>query len=220
MKKIAICILIIALILGICTVALAKTSPNFYYQVGAFLKEALKKQDNQPESNPILAKYDGSPISAELVRYYKNISSLRSEEDPTKHDTDFEVINGIIESMILLEEAERLGLSATDEEIASMVNNAIKAYSIPSGKEMMDAYFQGAGITFDEYISMLKDQAPYIISTQKLIDSFGKQYCEENNLEFTKINPPAEMVAAQKAYIKQLFEQNKDKIEYFIDVPA
>ena len=38
-------------------------------------------------------------------------------------------------------------------------------------------------------------------------------------MEFTKINPPAEMVAAQEAFIQKLFEENKHKIEYFIEIP-
>jgi 2-oxoglutarate dehydrogenase complex dehydrogenase (E1) component-like enzyme len=84
---------------------------------------------------------------------------------------------------------------------------------------MIDSFLEGAGISFDEYMDLVREQVPRNIARQKLIDAIGRQYCEEHGLEFTKINPPAEMVAAQKAYIEQLFEQNKDKIEYFIDIP-
>lgn len=217
------CMLIAAVLVCAGTAFASATDDNIFYQAGRYLKSVLSSSESNGMINSnenIVAKYNGTPISAASIEYNRNMNILRDEASAMEHDTDFNIINKIIESMILLEEAERLGLTATDKEIEGMVSSAIEAYSLPQGKEMIDPFLEGAGISFDEYIAMLREQAPRTIARQKLMDAIGRQYCEDNGLEFTKMNPPAEMVAAQKAYIKQLFEQNKHKIEYFIDVPA
>lgn len=222
-KKVISCILILSILF--CAVAITVTAlssdHNIFRQAGQFFRTALNGMaSNVTQNNEVVAKYNGMPITVTAVEYNKSMNILRDEESAAERDTDIEVINKIIESMILQEEAERLGLSATDAEIEGMVSSAVEAYSLPQGKEMIDPFLEGAGITFDEYIVLLREQAPRVIARQKLIDEIGKQYCKQNGLEFTKINPPAELIAAQKAFIEQLFEQNKNKIEYFINNPV
>lgn len=214
----AIVALLICLSIG--AVATAKGEENIFFQAGQFLKDALNKK-NDPDADPpsVYAKYGDIIITADTVEHNRNMNILRSDAAAEKLQTDFDIVNSIIESLILLEEAERRGLLATEEEIDEMVNNAIKTYSLPQGKEMIDPFLEGAGITFDEYIVMIREQVPELIARQKLKDAIGREYCEAHGLEFTKINPPAEMVAAQEAFIKKLFEENKHKIEYFIEIP-
>lgn len=218
-RLVIICIVAVCILAAVSTV-LAAASPDAFFQAGQFLKDALGNKENGLQNTNVLAKYDGTPITADIVQHHKNMNILRSAEIASEMDTDYEIIHKIIESMILLEEANRRGLSATESEIEAMVNGAIEAYSLPSGKEIIDPFLEGAGITFEEYLTMLREQAPRVIARQKLIDAVGKEYCEKNNLEFTKMNPPAALVAAQDAFIAELFEQNKHKIEYYIDIPS
>jgi hypothetical protein len=221
-KPIIICILVVAVLVCAITAFASPADENIFYQAGRSLKAFLSRTENsemQNSNETIVAKYNGTPITAASVEHNRKMNILRGEASASEYDTDFNIINKIIESLILLEEAERLGFAATAEEIEATMNNAIETYSYPQGKEMIDSFLEGAGISFDEYMDLVREQVPRNIARQKLIDAIGRQYCEEHGLEFTKINPPAEMVAAQKAYIEQLFEQNKDKIEYFIDIP-
>lgn len=206
--------------LGIGAVATAKGEENPFYQWGQLLKNFLNKE-NDPDADPpsVYAKYGDIIITADAVEYNRQLHSLLSNAAAEKHKTDFDIINRIIIDQILFEEAERRGLLATEEEINAMVNGAINAYSLPQGKEMIDPFLEGAGITFDEYIAMLREQAPRTIARQKLKDAVGREYCEAHGLEFTKMNPPAEMVAAQEAFIQKLFEENTHKIEYYIEIP-
>ena len=211
-------ILVLALLFFAGTVLAVATDNNIFYQIGQYWKDAIYGEKT-PAGQKTLAKYDGIPITATSVEYNKNMNIMHDEESAADRDTDYEIINKIVESMILLEEAQRLGLSATEAEIEGMVSSAIKAYSLPQGKEMIDPFLEGAGITFEEYIVLLEEQAPRVIARQKLLDMVGRQYCEANGLEFTKLNPPEAMVAAQEDYVAKLFEKNKHKIEYFIEIP-
>ena len=184
----------------------------------AVLLCACTKPQNDKISDPaIIASYNGYDITANMVEYQREMNLYRSEEAAKEYDTDMEIANRIIESVILLEEAERLGIAATDAEIEEMVDNAVRAYSTPEGKKTIDVYCQDFGITADQYFDLLREQASRTIARQKLQDAVGKQYCDENGLIFTKVNPPEEMRRAQDAYIKELLEKHKKDIVYYID---
>ena len=85
----------------------------------------------------------------------------------------------------------------------------------PEGKEMMDQYCEEVNLTIDEYFKYLEEQAPRTIARQKLLDAVGKEYCEEHGLNFTKVNPPKEMIDARDAYVAELFSQAQGDIIYY-----
>lgn len=195
-----------------------KTSDNKYYLAGIYYNSIKERGNVSANANvAVVAKYKDHNITSMVVEYQKNMNVLRGSEAAKDYDTDLEVINRIIENIIVTEEAARLGISATEEEIEAFVQSSIDAYSLPEGKEMMDAYCEGAGITIEEYFLILEEQAPSMISRQNLKDEIGKQYCIDNDLEFRKYNPPNGVIEAQEAYITALFEQHKDDIVYYID---
>lgn len=218
MKKriLAICIVVCICFLttGV-AVVYAATGDNLFFLAGQFFKSAQEETARPNGNEKVLATYDGEPITSTVVEYYKNMTILNNSTNSLKTDRD--VVDYIIMNMILTDEATRLGISASDSDIEAFVSNAIRAYEIPEGKKVLDAYFEGAGITMEEYLEYLREQAPSIIARQRLKDEIGRQYCEENGLEFTKVNPPVGMEDAQEEYINKLFEDNKDKIEYHIN---
>lgn len=132
--------------------------------------------------------------------------------------SDLEIVNDIIEGLILKEEAIKRGLAATESEVDAYVASVKQSYEYPEVKEMMDAYFETAGMTAEEYFQLVRDIAPAAIAKQKLRDEIDREYCEEHGIEFTKTNPPQGMMDAEEAYIEALFEAHEDEIEYFIDV--
>ena len=181
------------------------------------LCSCTKPQNDKANDPAIVASYNGHDITMEVVEHHRKMNVYRSEEEAKKYDTDIQIVNRIIESILLLEEAERLGLAATEAEIEELVANTTGVYAMPEGKEMIDAYCEGAGITVEEYFELQREQAPRVIARQKLKDAVGKQYCEENGLTFTKVNPPKEMIQAQDAYTQELFEKHKKDIVYYIE---
>ena len=219
-KRVIICIVLclVAVSIGV-GVIYASVSGDSYFLAGELFRSAQNKAEVSTNGNvKVVAKYNGEEILSSVVEYYKSLHNLGKTEE--EYVTDTEIIHSIIENLMMVEEAQRQGCGATQTEIDNMVANTVRAYSIPEGKEMLDSYLKGVGITFDEYLEIVKEQAPRVIARQKLIDAVGRKYCEENGMEFTKVNPPAEMVAAQEAYIANLFDQNKHKIEYLVDVPV
>lgn len=48
---------------------------------------------------------------------------------------------------------------------------------------MLDMFLIGAGITFDEYLQLLREDAPAVIAKQKLLDAVGMEYCDANGIE-------------------------------------
>lgn len=190
---------------------------NNFFKAGEYFKDAQAKEENDAaRGNSILASYNGHNITADNVEYQRNMNIMRDAEAAERYDSDIDIINRIIENIILFEEAQRLGFLATQEEINQMVDNAEISYSIPEGKVAMDAYLDGAGITFEEYLEVLREQAPRIIARQKLKNEIGRQYCEEKGLEYTNVNPPEGMLEVQEKYVADLFKQHKDKIVYYI----
>lgn len=222
MKKNILIIVIVTVVVAVVAIGTIPSAAgnSLLYSAGQYLKQALSKNEISLNGSEILATYSGTPITATVVEYHKKMNILKTDDAVAEHDTDIEIINSIVRNMILFDEATRLGLIASNEEIDAMVNNTRNVYNHPDGKKMMDEYLQGAGLTLDEYLDNIREQAPRVIARQKLLDAYGKQYCQQNGLEFSKVNPPKEMVEAQDAYIQALFDANSSKIEYFIDIPV
>lgn len=177
--------------------------------------------DLQTQSDEtVLATYRGQPITADVVAYTVSMNELYGDDtteisastDKVKH-----AIDGIVESMILLEEAERQGLEATDEEIEATIENAKLAYEIPEGKQMLDEYCAAMEISFEEYLEILAEQSPRVIARQKLRDAYGQAYCEEYGLEFTKVNPPEQMEQAVSRAIEKLVSEHQQYVVYYLE---
>ena len=210
----------LCIILGAAVVVYASTNYEKEFLAGEYLKSATESNPDEVQGGQkkIAAIYNGQEILMSVVQYQRNMNIMRDGEAAQGYESDFDIVNRIVESMILVEEAERQGLAATEDEIEEMVDMARRSYEIPEGKEMLDAYCEGAGISIEEYFELIREQAPRTIARQKLKDAFGKEYCEKHGLEFTKVNPPEEMVEAENDYISDLFEKHKNEIEYFIPI--
>lgn len=197
-------------------VAYAATGESIFSLAGKYYRAAQGTVGlSEANSNTIIASYNGHNITVAMVEYNRNMNILRDEASASKHDSDLEIAEQLIANIILAEEAEKLGLSATKAEIDLMVENAIRSYSIPEGKAILDDYCAGAGISFEEYIELLREQAPNVIARQKLKNEIGKQYCEQKGIKYTHVNPPVDMIRAQEKYIAELIEQHKDDIVYY-----
>lgn len=214
--KIIVVTVLCAALLIVGAVAFAGEELSEAYQAGQIFRDANDTGgagllDN---SGGIVAEYNGHKITAGMVDYYKKMNLIRNEEDAQNYQTDRQVIEKIVESIVLLEEAERRGFGATEQEIEDLANATREAYALPEGKEYLDEYCAGAGITVEEYFAYVRDQAPRMLARQKLKNAIGQEYCAEHGLEYTKVNPPAEMTEAVENFIEELLEQHKDEIIY------
>ncbi|MCQ2406602.1 MAG: SurA N-terminal domain-containing protein [Oscillospiraceae bacterium] len=213
MKKTIILIFIVVVLLAVGVSVYAGIGGDTFFDFG----KNYRKAQNEISASDVVAEYKDYKIYGASVEYLRSMSSAMDEKGASRYISDRDIVNSIIENIIVLEEAERMGLTASDEEVEEMVNSVKASYDIPSGKEMIDSYCEGAGITPEQYFDIISEQLPRTIARQKLKDEFGKKYCLEHGIEFTKDNPPQKMLDATDEYIKELFEQNKKSIVYYIN---
>lgn len=162
----------------------------------------------------LLAEYHGKKVYQVDVETYSDTTRLLAGEG-AELPTEREILTELLQNTVLLEEAQRLGYAATQDEIDTMVENAKQGYALPEGKALLEEYCRWAGITVDEYFVELEAQASSSIARQKLLNAVGEEFCEENGLTFTKVNPPPELLQAQETYVADLFAQARDEITYY-----
>lgn len=208
--------LLLCVFLAMGIIATAASEVDIHHSIGQIWGEYLNNKNQSSRSDVpanAVASYGGITITEFEVEYQRKLGLLTSDESLT----DMQIIDEMIKGQMVKHEAERLGLSATAEEIQAYMEAVKASYDYPEGKEIVDGYCEGAGITVEEYYSIVEENLPAIISKQKLRNEIGRQYCEEHGLEFTNINPPQEMLDAIEAYIDELFETHKGDIVYYID---
>lgn len=218
-KIIAITVIIICLI---CSVSVLAVEDNALLQAGQYLKAFLNpEQQNNKIDDPdnIVAAYHDNVITKSVIEHQRNMRSLL-QDGSADNLSDYQLVNLLVRNMMIQEEAERLGVSATQAEIDTFIEETKRTFEYPEVEEAMDEYFRSAGITIDEYFKLLKESAPDLIATEKLRVEIGRQYCEKHGLVFSSNNPSQEMLDAVDAYIEELFEANKDEIVYYIEIES
>ena len=217
MKKV-IAILLAACCVFLCiTMVSAGSEDSLMHRLGISMKEFRDNMDAEgKDQSEVVAMYGSHEITRAVIEQNRS-ALLLSEEGSGADLTDRELVDLVAERIILREEAERLGLSATQEEIDSFVQDQKSTYEIPEVKQYLDDYCSGAEMSIDDYFAYVEQIAPSYIAKQKLRKEIGRQYCEEHGLEYTNVNPPQEMLDAIEAYIGALFEAHRGDIVYYID---
>lgn len=162
-----------------------------------------------PEGDPVAATYQGEPIRKSVVAEQKKAAG----EDVS----DREIIDRIITNLIMLEEAEKRGLTATEEEVETFLAETVYAsYEMPEGKESIDSYCASTGLTYEEYVQSVREQAPKIIAKAKLEEAIAQEYCDANGIEFDSMNPSQEVKDAVNTYKVELLETHREDINYYV----
>ena len=211
MKRKAVVGIIVFLVVAVLLIipSIASAFSSMAKQAGDAYKNVMENGDNS-----VVAAYKDNEITAAAVEYSREL--LQFQQIQGKNDlSDREIIDNFALNMMMLEDAERRGITAEESEIEQMIASANETYNLPEGKEFFDEYCESAGITFEEYLEGLRELAPSLIIRQKLRDAIGREYCDQNGIEFTKINPPSEIGEAVDEYLDNLFEENKQYIKYY-----
>jgi len=185
-----------------------------YYEMGQRYRQAMDASAASTSGGDTAAMYDGQPILRSTVAYHRAMSVYEADNKTNEPFSDREIIDRLALNMMLLDEAEARGLSATQAEIDEMLQAVKDTYATSSGKTMLDSYCSGAGISIDDYFEQIRTQLPTAIARQKLSDAIREEYCQANGLEFKQDAPSDEEKAAEDAFEEALFQQHKDKIVY------
>lgn len=209
-KPIKVALLLSLVLLFACVIgAYAVLKNDSIFELGKNDKEAM---DN--DSDTVIATYNGYEITQAMIDSERKTYAINGEARQNDSLSDRKAVENIIRSIMIVEKAEELGLAATNAEIEEMVSAVKESYDIPEGKEIIDAYCAGAEISVETYFGIVEERAPRIIARQKLRDYVGQQYCIEHGIEFAKVNPPAEVLAAEQDYIEDLFAARAAYIDY------
>lgn len=141
---------------------------------------------SKPKSKPegIAAVYGTHEITQEDVEQYRETASLAGGEAA---QSDREIVELLLRNLILLEEAEKRGLAATEAEIQAQLDATKQWYAENEEvKQRIDDYCAGAGISFEEYLHIIEELIPGTIARAKLIDAVGRQEVEQMVTETLK----------------------------------
>lgn len=155
------------------------------------------------------ATYRGQPILW---------SAVETQKEAAGGDlSDREIMDHIITNLIMLEEAEKRGLTATEEEVETFLADTVYAsYEMPEGKESIDTYCASTGLTYEEYVQSVREQAPKIIAKAKWEEAVAREYCDDNGVEFDSLNLGQEVIGAVNDRKAELLEAHRGDIVYCV----
>lgn len=166
----------------------------------------------EKEADPVAATYGETQIRQSLVDYEKqNLQAMNGNQTVT----DREAAEQLLLHLAMLDEAEQLGLSVTQEEVDAAF--AMQKQNYENNDEVhqyIDDWCEQTGVTADDYFRAVQEQLSRVMLRQKLRDALGEAYCKEHGLTFTKVNPPAEMESYVQDYLDGLLQKYSSKITY------
>ena len=183
----------------------------YMHSVGDLYKEA-----SENPSSTVVARYHDIEITEDTVEYYQKAraQSTLTEVAPTKR----EIAESLIRNTILLEEAKARGLAATEEEIEGELETVRSNYEkYEYARETIDAFCDGAGITFEEYMEGLREQQPNHIARVKLSWQIAQEWCDEHGVEYSRSQPPEGMQEAVEAELDRIVAAHMGEAVFFVD---
>ena len=166
-------------------------------------------------ADQVLARYGDKEITRAAVDSWRREFVIADAE--LAGSSDREIVDMILENLLLDEEAERRGCTATQEEVDDWLEAVRTAYydwPEEQGRRTIDAYCAEAGLTAEEYFGRLAEQLPGTISRLNVKNAVAREYCEAHGLEFTTVNQPAEVQNYVRDYIDGLLAAHRDEIVY------
>lgn len=204
-----------ALLLSGCQGSPAAQSPEdtpVEESLGTYYQEA----QDQTGDDPVLAVYKDQTVLRSVVDYQKQTQAALAGVDPATL-SDREVVDDLLKNALLLEEAEARGLTPTQEEIEQYLQETVyTAYELPEGKAQIDTYCASAGISLEEYVADLREQAPRFLARAKLKEAVMEEYCQAHGLPYDPMTPPQAAQAAVEAYQDQLLADHQGEITYYL----
>lgn len=134
-KKILLSIVLIVIIVVIAVGAVDSGVMNKLEHLGRMVPEVLNSDD-------VLATYKERNVTAGMVTYWQEVEVMTYSADGTIHTekpSKKEVVDRVLRSLILLDEAEQAGLTATDEQVnAAIAEQKSIAEEYPEIREQLE----------------------------------------------------------------------------------
>jgi peptidyl-prolyl cis-trans isomerase SurA len=150
---------------------------------------------SKPGGDDVVASVDGRKIyRADVEKYYQNqvSGSDRQPSDEQAVSLRLSILQQMIQNEILMRQAEKLGLLATDEEVDRKLNE----YKSPFTKEQFDARLKAQKLTLDDLKHDLRRQLTVdkvlnkeVRSKVTVTDQDITNYYNTHKAEFNLIEP-------------------------------
>ena len=206
-KKILLSIVLIVIITVIAVGAVDSGVMNKLEHLGRMVPEVLNSDD-------VLATCKERNVTAGMVTYWQEVEVMTYSADGTIHTekpTKKEVVDRVLRSLILLDEAEQAGLTATDEQVnAAIAEQKSIAEEYPEIREQLEEYWEAAGMTEETYWTLLQQSFYEELTIANLQAILMTEYEEAGMTE-------EEAKAAYEAYKNGLIETHQDQITYYLD---
>ena len=206
-KKILLSIVLIVIIVVIAVGAVDSGVMNKLEHLGRMVPEVLNSDD-------VLATYKERNVTAGMVTYWQEVEVMTYSADGTIHTekpSKKEVVDRVLRSLILLDEAEQAGLPATDEQVnAAIAEQKSIAEEYPEIREQLEEYWEAAGMTEETYWTLLQQSFYEELTIANLQAILMTEYEEAGMTE-------EEAKAAYEAYKNGLIETHQDQITYYLD---
>ena len=206
-KKILLSIVLIVIIVVIAVGAVDSGVMNKLEHLGRMVPEVLNSDD-------VLATYKERNVTAGMVTYWQEVEVMTYSADGTIHTekpSKKEVVDRVLRSLILLDEAEQAGLTATDEQVnAAIAEQKSIAEEYPEIREQLEEYWEAAGMTEETYWTLLQQSFYEELTIANLQAILLTEYEEAGMTE-------EEAKAAYEAYKNGLIETHQDQITYYLD---
>lgn len=200
-------IVLIVIITVIAVGAVDSGVMNKLEHLGRMVPEVLNSDD-------VLATYKERNVTAGMVTYWQEVEVMTYSADGTIHTekpTKKEVVDRVLRSLILLDEAEQAGLTATDEQVnAAIAEQKSIAEEYPEIREQLEEYWEAAGMTEETYWTLLQQSFYEELTIANLQAILMTEYEEAGMTE-------EEAKAAYEAYKNGLIETHQDQITYYLD---
>lgn len=165
-------------------------------------------------SDEVLATYKGQNITAGIVAYRQEVAAMTYSSDCSIHaekPSKKEVVDRILRSIILLDEAEQAGLTATEEQVNSAIAEQKSiAEEYPEIREQLEEYWEAAGMTEETYWTLLQQSFYEELTIANLRAILMTEYEEAGMTE-------EEAKSAYETYKNGLIETHQDEITYCLD---
>ena len=206
-KKILLSIVLIVIIVVIAVGAVDSGVMNKLEHLGRMVPEVLNSDD-------VLATYKERNVTAGMVTYWREVEVMTYSADGTIHTekpSKKEVVDRVLRPLILLDEAEQAGLTATDEQVnAAIAEQKSIAEEYPEIREQLEEYWEAAGMTEETYWTLLQQSFYEELTIANLQAILMTEYEEAGMTE-------EEAKAAYEAYKNGLIETHQDQITYYLD---
>lgn len=206
-KKTLLSIVLIVIIVVIAVGAVDSGVMNKLDHLGHMVPEVLNSDD-------VLATYKERNVTAGMVTYWQEVEVMTYSADGTIHTekpSKKEVVDRVLRSLILLDEAEQAGLTATDEQVnAAIAEQKSIAEEYPEIREQLEEYWEAAGMTEETYWTLLQQSFYEELTIANLQAILMTEYEEAGMTE-------EEAKAAYEAYKNGLIETHQDQITYYLD---